>query len=117
MKLKALVFALMSAGPLVASQPTSAADCCTPGDKDYPTHGGNLGNQSYSSLTQINKRTSRTGAGVDEAHVSARRRPRRNPSPGTNDSGQQTTPIVVDGVIYSTRRSAASLRSTAPRAP
>ena len=36
----------------------AAADlnaCCTPGDKDSPKSGGNLGNQSYSSLTQITK--------------------------------------------------------------
>ena len=31
------------------------ADCCTPGDADFPKVGGNLGNQSYSSLRQINK--------------------------------------------------------------
>ncbi len=36
----------------------AAADlnaCCTPGDKDQPKVGGNLGNQSYSSLNQIRK--------------------------------------------------------------
>ena len=30
-------------------------DCCTPGDEDFPKVGGNLGNQNYSALRQINK--------------------------------------------------------------
>ena len=39
-------------------------DCCTPGDEDFPKVGGNLGNQNYSALRQINK----------SAHSPARRR-------------------------------------------
>src|SRR4029077_1391689 len=69
------------------------ADCCTPGDKDFPTHGGNLGNQRYSALKQI-KRGSIKGLGpVWRTHFSAE-------APASNDTGQQTTPLVVDGVIY-----------------
>ena len=38
-------------------------DCCTPGDEDFPKVGGNLGNQNYSALRQINKgRIRRLGA-------------------------------------------------------
>lgn len=111
MKLKALVFALMSAG-ILAWQPSSAdnddrdgrhrgkrtpaaalADCCTPGDKDYPTHSGNLGNQAYSALTQINRANIKRLGPVWRTHVSAE-------PPATDHTGQQTTPIVVDGVIY-----------------
>jgi len=75
--------------------PPAAAlkDCCTPGDKDYPTHSGNLGNQAYSALTQINKGNVKRLGPVWRSHVSAE-------PPATNDTGQQTTPIVVDGVIY-----------------
>jgi CBS domain-containing protein len=59
-----MVSALIAAGlvalpPLLHAQdkpPAAAlAACCTPGDKDYPTHSGNLGNQGYSALTQINQ--------------------------------------------------------------
>ena len=37
----------------------AAADldsCCTPADKDQPKVGANLGNQSYSSLSQISRK-------------------------------------------------------------
>ena len=75
--------------------PPAAAlkDCCTPGDKDYPTHSGNLGNQAYSALTQINKGNVKRLGPVWRTHVSAE-------APATDHTGQQTTPIVVDGVIY-----------------
>jgi glucose dehydrogenase/plastocyanin len=75
--------------------PSAAAlkDCCTPGDKDYPTHSGNLGNQGYSALTQINKGNIKRLGPVWRTHVSAE-------APATDHTGQQTTPIVVDGVIY-----------------
>ena len=60
MKLNPFVSALVIAAGMTA--PTvlfgAAADlnsCCTPADKDMPKVGGNLGNQSYSSLAQINK--------------------------------------------------------------
>src|SRR4051812_45788893 len=34
----------------------SLSACCPPGDKDFPKVGGNLGNQNYSALRQINQR-------------------------------------------------------------
>ena len=58
-----------------------------------PTVGGNLGNQHYSALTQINKSNLKQLGPVWRTHVSA-------VAPATDDVGQQTTPIVVDGVIY-----------------
>ncbi|MEF7613326.1 PQQ-binding-like beta-propeller repeat protein [Aquincola sp. MAHUQ-54] len=81
----------------------AAADlnaCCTPADKDQPKVGGNLGNQSYSALNQINRSNiSNLGAAwmtsMSEAAVTT-----PTPGPGAARSGQQTTPIVVDGVIY-----------------
>jgi quinohemoprotein ethanol dehydrogenase len=69
------------------------ADCCTPGDKDFPTHGGNLGNQRYSELTKINKGSIKTLGPAWRTHVSAE-------APASTHTGQQTTPLVVDGVIY-----------------
>jgi PQQ-dependent dehydrogenase (methanol/ethanol family) len=66
------------------------ADCCTPGDEDFPKVGGNLGNQNYSALRQINKgRVKRLGA----AWLN---RIEGGLTTGTN----QSTPVVVDGVIY-----------------
>lgn len=69
---------------LTATEPTGA---------DMPTVGGNLGNQHYSGLTQITKRNLHRLGPVWRTHVSA-------VPPATNHTGQQTTPIVVDGVIY-----------------
>src|SRR6187455_1139863 len=105
MKLNPFVSALVIAAGMTA--PTvlfgAAADlnsCCTPGDKDMPKSGISLGNQSYSSLGQVNRsninslgpvwKTSTSAAGVTQPVARA----------GTPDSGQQTTPIIVDGVIY-----------------
>src|SRR5688572_19452099 len=65
----------------------------TPTGADMPTVGGNLGNQHYSGLTQINKRNLGKLGPVWRTHVSA-------VAPATDDVGQQTTPIVADGVIY-----------------
>src|SRR5688572_15400731 len=64
-----------------------------PTGADMPTVGGNLGNQHYSGLTQITKQNLKELAPAWRTHVSA-------VSPATDDVGQQTTPIVVDGVIY-----------------
>ena len=58
-----------------------------------PTVGGNLGNQHYSALTQITKQNLHKLGPVWRTHVSA-------VEPATDDVGQQTTPIVADGVIY-----------------
>ncbi|TMH84973.1 MAG: hypothetical protein E6H45_10210, partial [Betaproteobacteria bacterium] len=70
MKLKLLVSSLFAAGVLTVShavmgnddgdrdhRPRAAelSDCCTPGDKDFPKVGGNLGNQNYSRLHKINQ--------------------------------------------------------------
>ena len=82
----------------------AAADlnaCCTPGDKDMPKSGINLGNQSYSSLNQVNQVEHQPARpGLEDRTSASRRRRSRSPGPGTTDTGQQTTPIIVDGVIY-----------------
>jgi quinohemoprotein ethanol dehydrogenase len=64
-----------------------------PTGDDMPTVGGNLGNQHYSGLTQIAESTLDELAPAWRTHVSA-------VEPASDDVGQQTTPIVVDGVIY-----------------
>src|SRR5687767_15057118 len=101
MKPTLMVSALVATGlftlpALVQAADTPAKDlaaCCTPGDKDFPTHNGNLGNQRYSSLTQIDQANINKLGPVWRTHVSA-------VAPATTHTGQQTSPLVVDGVIY-----------------
>ncbi len=64
-----------------------------PTGADMPTVGGNLGNQHYSGLTQITSDNLEQLAPAWRTHVSA-------VAPATDDTGQQTTPIVVGGVLY-----------------
>ncbi len=104
---RALLFPILSLSsmPLIAQDPSDRdhgndrhrhpraadlADCCTPGDADFPKVSGNLGNQSYSSLRQITKdRVRRLGA-VWVNHIEG----------GLTSGTNQSTPVVVDGVIY-----------------
>ena len=60
MKLKAVVSSLVTLGviaafPLAFGAAKDLTSATAPADADYPKVGGNLGNQNYSSLTQINK--------------------------------------------------------------
>jgi glucose dehydrogenase/plastocyanin len=73
--------------------PPSGLTGLDPTGADMPTVGGNLGNQHYSGLSQIDKTNLDQLAPAWRTHVSA-------VAPATDDVGQQTTPIVVDGVIY-----------------
>lgn len=86
---------LYGCGGSGGSAPTSSMaallkDCCTPGDKDFPKVGGNLGNQNYSSLGRVDKGTvgQLGGAWVNRIEGGA--------TTGTN----QSTTVAVDGVIY-----------------
>jgi alcohol dehydrogenase (cytochrome c) len=102
MKRKLLAALLLSAGALSplsllaqSSGPARAADvadCCTPGDQDFPKVGGNLGNQNYTRLRQINKGLLRANL-VGAAWVN---RIEGGLTTGTN----QSTTVVVDGVVY-----------------
>jgi len=105
MKLNPFVSALVIAAGMTA--PTvlfgAAADlnsCCTPGDKDMPKSGGNLGNQSYSSLDQVNRSNINALGPVWKTSTSAQAVTQPVARAGNADTGQQTTPIIVDGVIY-----------------
>jgi alcohol dehydrogenase (cytochrome c) len=100
--LTAALLVISALGPQVAAahddddrgrdRPRAAdlSDCCTPGDRDFPKVGGNLGNQNYTRLHQIDKgKMRRLGA----AWVN---RIEGGLTTGTN----QSTTVVVDGVIY-----------------
>lgn len=91
-----LLAVAVAAGPTAASaQPRSGSEPggLAPTGADMPTVGGNLANQHYSGLTQITKRNLDRLGPVWRTHVSA-------VAPASDDVGQQTTPIVADGVIY-----------------
>ena len=96
MKMKLLAALLLSGGvlsPHAAIAAVSAADlseCCTAGDKDFPKVGGNLGNQNYSSLRQINKGLVKRLGGAWVNRIEG----------GLNSGTNQSTTVVVDGVVY-----------------
>src|SRR3954447_16861949 len=105
MKLKVVVSSLLSLGVIAASPMAFGAakdlnSATAPADQDYPEVGGNLGNQNYSSLTLINKSNINNLGGAWMLHVSAAPTTVPVPAPGTTNVGQQTSPIVVDGVIF-----------------
>jgi glucose dehydrogenase len=80
---------MIVATPLVAQLP----GCCAPAVNDMPVAGGNLGNQRYSSLAGINRQNIQNLGAAWRINVSAA-------APATNDLGNQTTPVVSNGVIY-----------------
>ncbi|WP_250032250.1 outer membrane protein assembly factor BamB family protein [Paractinoplanes maris] len=100
MLLPALLAVGVAAGPSTASaqgaresSERTPSSSVAPTGADMPTVGGNLGNQHYSGLTQITKRNLDKLGPAWRTHVSA-------VAPASADVGQQTTPIVADGVIY-----------------
>ncbi len=105
MKLNPIISALAAAAALASPGLLfgAAADldaCCTANDKDSPKVGGNLGNQSYSSLGQVHIGNIGSLGPVWKTSVSSVGTTQPAPAPGVPANGQQTTPIVVDGVIY-----------------
>src|SRR4030095_12021737 len=101
MKPKLIASSLFAAAAITASSLAiaGAADlssCCAPAAKDFRKVPGTLGNQGYSSLTQANKDNSVKRGPVWLNHVSAAPVTTPAPGPGTNDTGQQTTPIAID---------------------
>jgi glucose dehydrogenase/plastocyanin len=105
MKLKLIASLLIAAGAIATSSSAVAGakdlnSCCAPTDQDFPKNGGNLGNQSYSSLSQINKTNINKLGAAWMVHTSTEPATTPTPSPGAADTQQQTTPIAVDGVVY-----------------
>src|SRR5579862_5096111 len=105
MKLKLVLSSLFAVGAMVTSSFAMAAAvdlnaCCTPADADFPKIGGNLANQSYSSLTQVTKANVNTLGAAWMVHTSAVPATTPTASPGTTTTQQQTTPIAVNGILY-----------------
>ena len=105
MKLKLIVSSLLALGvmseyPLAFGAAKDLTSATAPADKDFPKVGGNLGNQNYSSLTQINKSNVKALGAVWRTRISQAPTTTPVPAPGTDDEGQQTSALVLDGVIY-----------------
>src|SRR5882672_2904561 len=101
MRTKLLVTLLSAAGlmtcaqsaAMAASTASAAASldaCCNPGDQDFPKVGGNLGNQNYSSLKQINKGLVKRLGATWVNRIEG----------GINTGNNQSTAVAVDGVLY-----------------
>jgi glucose dehydrogenase/plastocyanin len=97
MTVKNIAWALVAAGviaaPLIAQQAARPSVCCSPQENAMPFAGGNLGNQRYSSLDKINRQNIHNLGAAWRIDVSA-------VPPASNHVGTQTTPVVLDGVIY-----------------
>jgi outer membrane protein assembly factor BamB len=105
MKLKLVVSSLLalgliSQGPLAFGQAKDFTSATTPADKDFPKVGGNLGNQNYSLLKQINKSNVKALGAAWRTRISQAPTTTPVPAPGSNNTGQQTSALVIDGVIY-----------------
>jgi alcohol dehydrogenase (cytochrome c) len=92
---RSLVPALLIAAGVFAAPPAHAdaaglADCCTPGDQDFPKVGGNLGNQNFSRLRQINKGLVHKLGGAWLNRIEG----------GLNSGTNQSTAVALDGVLY-----------------
>jgi len=72
------------------SPSSGVARFLAPTGKDFPLAGGNLANQRYSSLTQINRSNLSKLGGAWMIHVAE----------GQPTSSTAATPVVVDGVMY-----------------
>jgi PQQ-dependent dehydrogenase (methanol/ethanol family) len=82
--------AIVSGSPTRADAAPAPVPCDTPGGKDFPKVGGNLGNQNYSSLDDIHRGNIR---GLGAAWVN---RIEGGLTTGTN----QSTAVAVDGMLY-----------------
>jgi glucose dehydrogenase/plastocyanin len=71
-----------------------------PAGADWPYITGNLGAQGYTELTQVNKGNVKTLGLAWMTHLSAEPITQPVAGPGGTATAQQTTPIVVEGVMY-----------------
>lgn len=82
------------------SAPKDFEACCAPTGADWPKNGGNLGNQGYTALNQINKANIKDLGPAWLVHASAEPVTTPTAGVGSKKMGQQTTPIAIDGVLY-----------------
>jgi outer membrane protein assembly factor BamB/plastocyanin len=86
----------------LAAAPTIALgqSALSPAGNDWPQVTGNLGAQGYTGLTQINKANIKDLGLAWMTNLSAEPVTQPVAGPGGTATAQQTTPIVVEGVMY-----------------
>jgi outer membrane protein assembly factor BamB/plastocyanin len=95
--------AAVSMAIAVMAMPTATfaqQQALAPAGKDWPYITGNLGAQGYTALTQINKGNVKSLGLAWMTHTSAEPVTQPVERPGGTATAQQTTPVVVDGVMY-----------------
>jgi quinohemoprotein ethanol dehydrogenase len=95
-----IALAAMTTPTVMFGAAADLANCCSPTDHDSPKSGGNLGNQSYSALNQINRSNIKSLGAAWMTPIGIAPATQPVAGPGSTGTGQQTTPVVVDGVIY-----------------
>jgi quinohemoprotein ethanol dehydrogenase len=78
----------------------AAEECCLPATQDWSVTTGSHAGQGYSALTQINRSNLDNLGLAWVTQLSAEPITSPSPAPGTDTTAQQTTPIVIDGVMY-----------------
>lgn len=100
LKLNLIASAVMAIAVTAAASAAFAQSALTPTAQDWPYQAGNLGSQGYTSLTQINKSNVKSLGPAWQANLASEPITSPAPAPGTNQTAQQTIPIVVNGVMY-----------------
>src|SRR5262249_43255436 len=90
--MRARHLAWLVAGACLAAGLSAQTGWQNPPGRNFPLVGGNLANLRYSSLTTINKTNIKQLGGAWMVHV----------EPGKSGIWMQSTPVVVDGVMYLT---------------
>ena len=94
------VVAMSAAVALITAAQMSMADQLTPPTQDWPHVSGTLASQGYTGLTQIAKSNINDLGLAWVTQLSAEPVTMPQAGPGTDLTAQQTTPIVIDGVMY-----------------
>ncbi len=100
MKLKTTATAVLAVFAAAAPGAVFAQSSLTPAGKDWPEISGNQASQGYTSLTQINKANLKNLGPAWLTNLSAEPVTAPVAGAGGTATAQQTTPIVVDGVMY-----------------
>lgn len=100
MKMSHIAAAALIAMAASASTAVLAQSALAPAGNNWPLVHGSLGSQGYSSLTQINRGNIRNLGPAWVVHTNVEPVTQPAPGPGNTAVGQQTTPVVVDGVMY-----------------
>jgi outer membrane protein assembly factor BamB/plastocyanin len=97
--------AIIAAAAVVVITTTSETvvateDCCPPPTSDWPVTTGSHAGQGYTGLTQINRSNLDNLGLAWVTQLSAEPVTVPVAGPGNDTTAQQTTPIVIDGIMY-----------------